>query len=276
MSKETRLLHGKSKEDLLRFGRQYDFPGHAKYPADHPIWKSTVGLNNISPLDAWYDDNYLSKAIDNLIYIYWWCVDHDKYHDFIKRIDKAFDTIDTEPLNLLRTIQARFTVAKIAPKVTALKDTTMLNILKESGINLNDYPGVYIPMAGFGGIVKAIKRYNANIDIETYDINTEFCYYYGWTQRDVLAQKIKTDKIVIACPPFGATYENWGQKSEFEPDSMYSFKEWCDKIIEHVEAPNYIFIGPSETNSEKVGNQNGLFAKKVGIRWYPEYSRKDK
>lgn len=273
MKDENRLIHNLSKQDIFNFCRKYEFPGQQKYPANHPIWHSTVGINNISPIDAWYDDEYLLKAINNFFNIYWWCIDHNKYLDFVESIDNAINNMKNEPIKLLRCIQNRFTVAKIAPKVTALRDTTMLNIIKESGIDLHKYNGVYIPMAGFGGIVKAIQRYDSNIEIEAYDINTEFCKYYGWKQRDVLAQKIKTDKIVIACPPFGASYENWGQKSKYEPDYMYSFVEWCDKIKEHIEAPNYILIGPSEVNSEKKGNQNGLFAKSVGIKWYKEYSK---
>lgn len=273
MKLETRLIHNWSKQDLFNFCRKYDFPGQLKYPSNHPIWKSRVGINNKSPLEAWYDDNYLQKAIDNFVYIYWWCIDHNKYQNFVQSIDKAFSIVQQNPLKLLQLIQYRFTVAKIAPKVTALKDKTMLKILEQSKIDLNIYPGVYIPMAGFGGIVNAVKQYSSNLEIEAYDINTDFCNYYGWIQRDVLAYTIETEKIVIACPPFGSTYENWGQKSDFEPDYMYNFKEWCDKIIEHIIAPNYILIGPSEVNSEKIGKQNGLFAKSVGIKWYSEYSR---
>lgn len=273
MKTEDRPIYNLSKQNIFDFCRKHEFPGQAKYPANHPIWHSTVGINNKSPIDAWYDDIYLNRAIDNFFYIYWWCIDHNKYLSFVKSIDTAIEKINTEPIRLLQLIQHRFTVAKIAPRVTALRDKTMLNIIKESGIDLHDYGGVYIPMAGFGGIVKAIQKYDPNIEIEAYDINTDFCNYYGWIQRDVLAQHIETDKIVIACPPFGATYENWGQKSDYEPDSMFSFTEWCEEIIKHIKAPNYILIGPSEVNSEKKGNQNGLFAKSVGIRWYPEYSR---
>lgn len=260
-------------EDTLKLCLNHSFPGTARYKPDHPVWECRVGVENMSPKEAWDDEESLKKAIKNLFKVYQWCLDHDKYQDFTKRIDNAFktseDLIATEVLN-------RFTIAKIAPKVTALHWKTMLRILEEANIDLSKYPGVYAPMAGFGGIIKAIKAYNKeqklDLPIEAYDINDKFCSFYGWKKRDVLAQKIKTDKIVIVCPPFGKEYENWGQKSDKEPDDMYSFKEWCDLIMEYVEAPNYIFIGPSEKNSEKVGKQNGLFAKKVGIRWYPEYT----
>lgn len=267
-------LHDITEEQLLKICLNSEFPGSQKYESDHPIWECRVGTTNMSPKEAWEDENSLKKAIRNLFKVYKWCVNHDKYHDFITRIDKACE--DKSYLLLEQEVLKRFTIAKIAPKVTALHWRTMLRILEEANVDLSQYGGVYAPMAGFGGIIKAIKSYNKenkiDIPIEAYDINDRFCEYYGWEKRDVLAQKIKTDKIVIVCPPFGSTYENWNQKSEFEPEDMYSFKEWCDLIMEYVEAPNYIFIGPSERNSEKTGKQNGLFAKKVGIRWYPEYT----
>ena len=74
----------------------------------------------------------------------------------------------------------------------------MLKIIEESGIDLTQ--GVYCPMAGFGGIVEGTKEWfkknNKNINIEAYDINKNFCDWYGWEQRDVLAQHIITEEDV--------------------------------------------------------------------------------
>jgi hypothetical protein len=121
-------------------------------------------------------------------------------------------------------------------------------------------------MAGFGGIVEGCKmwgeEHNVNIDIETYDINQKFCDWYGWKQRDMLAQKIVTDKVCICCPPFGKKFEHWdGTPKEM---SDISFKEWYKLIKEYVIAPEYIIIGP-EIGSKKSDNTPGLFKKVVGI-----------
>lgn len=267
------IIQGYDMADILNICLKEDFPGSNKYEANHPIWDCRVGINNLSPKEAWSCRSYLKGAIKNLFKVYNHCVKENKYPNFIQKIDKAFKS----DKGIARVVLERFTIAKIAPKVTALSKNEMLRILRESGIDLSKYKGVYIPMAGFGGIVEAVKEYalenKIELDIEAYDINKTFCSYYGWVERDVLKTNIETDKIVIACPPFGKEYENWNQKSELEPDTMYSFKDWCNKIMGHIKAPNYIFIGPTDKNEEKVGKQNGLFAKKVGIKWYPEYTK---
>ena len=102
-------------------------------------------------------------------------------------------------------------------------------------------------------------------NIEAYDINENFCKWYGWTQRDVLAQVVHTDKVVVVCPPFGKKYEHW----KGTPDEMsdIEFTDWVKLIKEHVIAPNYIFIGP-ETGEGK--NKCGLFKRKLGISLYIE------
>ncbi len=76
-------------------------------------------------------------------------------------------------------------------------------------------------MAGFGAIKTAAEMWykkhgvpkgpDGTWDhlIEAYDINPKFCSWYGWKQRDVLAQVITTDKSVLCCSPFGKNYEHW-------------------------------------------------------------------
>lgn len=266
-------INNYTSEEVFNLCKNAPFPGSSKYESSHPIWECRVGINNMSPKEAWQDDSRLQRAVDNLFRIYNECKygKHiGKYPDFVKKIEKYFEKESTIPIVVLE----RFTIAKIAPKVTALSKSTMKKILTETGINLSDYPGVYCPMAGFGGIISAIKELGA--EVEAYDYNSKFCEYFGWTQRDALAQKIVTDKIIICCPPFGSNYENWNEKSELEQgtdNGYYTFKEWCEKLMEHIEAPNYIFIGPSEKNSEKPGQRCGLFAKKVGVMWYKEYTK---
>lgn len=253
------------KEQIIIDCLRHPFPGTIKWVAEHPIWDCCV-YNHISPKQAWYKYEYIQKAVDNLFWIVNKSIKEQKYETFVKRIEKAFKKYD---ISLYREILNRFTIAKIAPKVTALKPTTMLKIIEESGIDLTQ--GVYCPMAGFGGIVEGTKEWfkknNKNSNIEAYDINKNFCDWYGWKQRDVLEQHIITDKIVIACPPFGENTEQW----KGTPKEMYyDFHTWCNLIQEYIKAPNYILIGP-ETNKQK--NKCGLFSKTLGVQWYSEYSK---
>lgn len=255
-------LFDTSKLVLLQFCLESFFPGTKKWPADHPIWDCNVA-GKISPKEAWNNPQMLIKAIDNLYDILRKSI--FSYTDWVQKVQNALCNMNDE---ILEIVLYRFTIAKIAPKVTALMPTTFINIIEKSNIDISS--GIYCPMAGFGGIVEGAKRYykkyNINADVEAYDINPIFCKYYGWQQRDVLAQHIKTDKIVFVCPPFGPNTERW----KGTPDSMYyEFKEWVKLIKEYIKAPNYIFVGPELNNKN---NDCGLFAKKYGIQWYPEYS----
>lgn len=253
-------LFGVSKKQLLDFCSANEFPGTKKWPSDNPIWNCYIA-GKISPREAWNSQEYLMKAIDNLFYIVNYSIKHNKYLDFVAKIKRALEVLDNDILELVLN---RFTIAKIAPKVTALQKHILKKIILESHIDISN--GVYCPMAGFGGIIEGcydiLKDRN---HIEAYDINKDLCDYYGWIQKDVLSKKVKTDKIVIACPPFGTNTERWPGT----PDNMYyEFEEWCKLIKEYIEAPNYILIGPE---LKKSGRHN-LFSKKIGIQYYPEYS----
>lgn len=255
-------IFGISKYKVLKFCIASSFPGTNKWEANHPIWDCNIA-GKISPKEAWTNPEYLIKAIDNL-----YSMLEKELFTNIKWVLQIQDCLYNMDHKLLEVILYRFTIAKIAPKVTALMPTTFERIIEMSGIDISS--GIYCPMAGFGGIIEGAKRYykkhNINADIEAYDINPIFCKYYGWKQRDVLAQHIKTDKIVFVCPPFGLNTERW----KGTPDNMYyEFEEWVKLIKEYIDAPNYIFVGP-EINSNK--NVCGLFSKKYGIQYYPEYS----
>ena len=262
-------------EKIVDYCLTQELPGNGKWPANHPIWDCNVG-SKVSPRFAWSDRNYLEKAVKNIFYML------PKDEKF--RIRHIKELLNCQMLNnrivyasqkLLQMIQDRFTIAKIAPKVTAISEYSVKKIIDESGIDISN--GVYLPMAGFGGIYRAVKSYG-DIDVETYDINEKFCHWYGWKQRDMLAQKVVTDKVCICCPPFGKKYEHW----EGTPDDMsdIDFKEWYHLIKEYVIAPEYIIIGPeidktgtgSNKGVDKDGKkQSGLFAKTVGImRWTDE------
>ena len=259
-------------EKIVDYCLTQELPGNGKWPSNHPIWDCNVG-NKVSPRFAWSDRNYLEKAVKNIFYML------PKDEKF--RIRHIKELLNCQMLNnrivyasqkLLQMIQDRFTIAKIAPKVTAISEYSVKKIIDESGIDISN--GVYLPMAGFGGIYRAVKSYG-DIDVETYDINEKFCHWYGWKWRDMLAQKVVTDKVCICCPPFGKKYEHW----DGTPDEMsdIDFKEWYKLIKKYVIAPEYIIIGPeidktgtgSNKGVDKDGKkQSGLFTKTVGImRW---------
>lgn len=259
-------------EKIVDYCLTQDLPGNGKWPANHPIWDCNVG-NKVSPRFAWSNRNYLEKAVKNIFYML------PKDEKFKTRHIKELlncqmldNRIVYASQKLLQMIQDRFTIAKIAPKVTAISEYSVKKIIDESGIDISN--GVYLPMAGFGGIYRAVKSYG-DIDVETYDINEKFCHWYGWKQRDMLAQKVVTDKVCICCPPFGKKYEHW----DGTPDEMsdIDFKEWYKLIKKYVIAPEYIIIGPeidktgtgSNKGVDKDGKkQSGLFTKTVGImRW---------
>ena len=259
-------------EKIVDYCLTQELPGNGKWPANHPIWDCNVG-SKVSPRFAWSDRNYLEKAVKNIFYML------PKDEKF--RIRHIKELLNCQMLNnrivyasqkLLQMIQDRFTIAKIAPKVTAISEYSVKKIIDESGIDISN--GVYLPMAGFGGIYRAVKSYG-DIDVETYDINEKFCHWYGWKQRDMLTQKVVTDKVCICCPPFGKKYEHW----DGTPDEMsdIDFKEWYKLIKQYVIASEYIIIGPeidktgtgSNKGVDKDGKkQSGLFTKTVGImRW---------
>ena len=263
---ESEYLFGLSKMDILQKCLISDFPGTPKWEKDNPIWDCYI-YGSISPKEAWGKEEYLIRAIDNLFSITIKSIEEDKYLDFVNRIRKAFYKNDN---SLLVEVLNRFTIAKIAPKVTALQPSAFLRIIKEANIDISS--GIYCPMAGFGGIVEGAKRYfkenNISAEIEAFDINPNLCNYYGWKQKDVLSDYVNTDKVVFVCPPFGEKTERWLGT----PDNMYyNFEEWVSLIKEHIKAKDYIFVGP-ETNSNT--NRTGLFRKKFGIAYYPKYSNK--
>ena len=254
-----------NKKQILNICLKSQFPGTEKYEINHPIWDCNV-VNKLSPKEAWKNKKLLKKAVDNLFYIVNKSINKNKDLQLIKRVYNALK--QNNYLLICREILKRFTIVKIAPKVTSFQPSIFEKIIKESNIDISK--GIYVPMAGFGGIIEGAKKYyqkyKINAEIEAYDINKNFCNYFGWKQRDILKQKIITDKIVIACPPFN-NIEQW----KGTPDNMYyDFHTWCKLIKEYIKASNYILIGPEIINSKH--NKAGLFKKKYGIQLYKEYS----
>ena len=170
-------------EKIVDYCLTQELPGNGKWPANHPIWDCNVG-SKVSPRFAWSDRNYLEKAVKNIFYML------PKDEKF--RIRHIKELLNCQMLDnrivyasqkLLQMIQDRFTIAKIAPKVTAISEYSVKKIIDESGIDISN--GVYLPMAGFGGIYRAVNSYG-DIDVETYDINEKFCHWYGWKAKDMV------------------------------------------------------------------------------------------
>lgn len=265
-------IFGCSKQDLINECLNTEFPGNSKWAPDNPIWDSFLP-GKPSPKEAWGNRFFLDMAVSNLFYMVKFSMENNKYQDFLICQQRAFEDYMKDKKHakqIFVNILDRFTIAKIAPKVTALAKNSMLKIIEETGYDLST--GVYCPMAGFGGIVEASKQWfiNNKLDfdgkIESYDINESFVNYYKFTGvRDMLAQKIVTEKTVIVCPPFGDAYEHW----KGTPDEMsdISFLDWYRLIHEYIEAPQYIIIGP-EIKTEKSGK--GLFGKKYGIQLWDD------
>jgi hypothetical protein len=232
------------------------FPGTEKWPANHPIWQCYIG-GSVSPFEAWFNPEYIKKAITNLKWVWEKGLREDKWGDYLARWKRA---IDKGGIDAARVVLNRFTVAKIAPKVTALKEGVFKKIIEESGKDISR--GIYCPMAGFGGIVRAAQ--DLGVEVEAYDINPRLNDWYGWEYRNALAQVVETNKIVAACPPFGlGTSERWPGTPE---EMYYSFEEWCTLLRKHIIAPDYIFIGPERKNK----NACGLFGKTRGVQYYPD------
>lgn len=278
-------------DELVTMCLSEPFPGTEKWAPDNPIWDSYLP-GRPSPKSAWEDADCLRLAADNMYWILNKSIANNKYPEFVESHIKALEeAMKGNNIPLLRKILIRFTIAKIAPKVTALSESTWLHVIEESGINLHDYPGVYCPMAGFGGIIRGAKKWYkengygelSDSMVESYDINKSFVDYFHFTGvRDMLKQKIKTDKVVIVCPPFGKEYEHWSDKSKggcsqdtLDKMADITYIDWHRLVHEHIEAPAYIIMGPElpdhQKNFSKNGVKfNGLFNKRVGVQLWTD------
>ena len=280
------MAFGYKQKDILDICLNEPFPGSSTYPPNHPIWTGYSGKCK-TPLEAWKDESCLIKAIRNWMYMMVFNelmlqFNPDNrtqenldslYTSYNKRWGKAL--IEHDNNMIAQYVLNRFTVAKIAPRVTALSASKVLKIMEESGLDFS--VGVYSCCSGFNGIPEGAKlwakKYHKNVEVEAYDINPVFCEYYGYIQRDVTAQYIKTDKIVVVCPPYGDgdSDEHWKDTVEVNAagyNTYCGFHTWCAIISKFIDAPYYVFIGPTSESK----NSCGLFSKKASNdNFYPEY-----
>lgn len=281
---DNTICFGYKQQEILDLCLTQPFPGSTTYEPDHPIWLGYSGSNK-TPLDAWTDENILKKAIRNWFYMI--CLNEvmikynpdnrtpEKLKDLYVRYNNKWGKalLDWNEKAIAMEVLNRFTVAKLAPRVTAISGNNVLKILEDNNIDISN--GCYSAMSGFGGIPEGVqrwaKKHNKQIEIECYDINPIFCEYFGWIQRDITAQHIKTDKTVICCPPYGINDEKWIGTPEINNAGLSTycgFFEWCKIICEYIEAPEYILIGPNTYSK----NSTGLFSKKSnGSSYYPEF-----
>lgn len=280
------IAFGYTQQDILDICKNEPFPGSSTYPPDSPVWTGYSG-NCKTPLEAWKDESCLIKAVRNWMYML--CMNEimlkfnpdnrtpEKLDSLYRRYNDNWGKALLKHDNnmIAQYVLNRFTVAKIAPRVTALSANKVLKIMEESGLDFSC--GVYSCCSGFGGIIEGAKlwakKHKKEIEIEAYDINPRFCEYYGWTQRDVTAQYIKTNKIVVCCPPYGDgnSDEHWVDTPNTNAagySTYCGFHTWCAIISKFIDAPYYVFIGPTLESK----NSCGLFSKKASNdNFYPEY-----
>lgn len=281
---DNTICFGYRQQDVLDICLKEPFPGSSTYEPDHPIWTGSSG-NCLTPLKAWKDEKCLIKAVRNWFYMMAFneLMMHfnpdnrtpEKLNSLYKRYNDNWGKALIEHDNnmIAQYVLNRFTVAKIAPRVTALSANKVIKIMDESGLDFRN--GVYAPCAGFGGIIEGAnlwaKKHGFDIEIEAYDINPRFCEYYGWVQRDFTAQHIKTDKTVICCPAYSETDERWEDTPEINAAGLSNyggFHQNCKLITSFIDAPYYIFVGPTRESK----NSCGLFSKKASNdNYYAEY-----
>lgn len=281
---EDTVCFNHTQEQVYSICNNCSFPGSSTYPPEHPIWTGYSG-NHLTPLEAWTDEQLLRKAIENWFYMI--CMNElmvkfnpdnrtaEKLANLYTRYNNNWgNALLSKDKNMIaQYVLNRFTVAKIAPKVTALSANQVLNFMEDSLIDFS--VGVYSPMSGFGGIPEGVKRWAKKhniqkIDIECYDVNPLFCNYFNYVQKDILSEHVKTNKIVIVCPPFSEKDEHWKNTPDINCagfSNYCGFEKWCELVTEYIKSPAYIFIGPTS----KSKNNTGLFSKSTGVRWYPEY-----
>ena len=149
-----------------------------------------------------------------------------------------------------KMLYERFTIAKIAPKVTVGHKNEAKRSLLEAISKWGRPEGVYNPCAGFGGWSIAAKE--LGLLYEGYDINPDLVRLFGWGHRDLLTMDpIETKYIVWSSPPV-YDKETWGQ----DITSM-SETEWYELIRKKVIAPHYVFVNGSDSKTGGLfGNKN--------------------
>lgn len=183
----------------------------------HPsIWRCNhIGFK--SPLDAWYDDNLIEKAINN------------RY----KYLNKTVIS-NKELLNGL-------SIAKIAPKVSVFRPVLAKYLITKY---LNEYNEIFDPCSGFSG--RMLGTCSLNKKYIGQDINS-ITIKESLELKDFLnldAQLQVKDSIydsgeydcLFTCPPYGDK-ENWHQDIE-----ILSADEWIETCLNNYNCKSYLFV----------------------------------
>ncbi|MDR2436603.1 MAG: hypothetical protein LBD17_00810 [Endomicrobium sp.] len=215
-----------------------------KFPIEDPLElfrnKCWVGKNK-SPWEAWTNYDLRFRAEEN----------------FAKQLGFGGNLLKktlSGRYSINNLILERFTIAKIAPRVTSMSKSEAKKWLLASGFDLSK--GVYDPCGGFNGRKEACIE--LGIKYESYDVNPDLIRLVGHSYRDLITMDpVTTDKIVFTSPP-------WNDK-ECWPGSNGSIteiheKEWWYELIQRkVRAPHYILVNGAENES---GRLSGLFGQR--------------
>jgi hypothetical protein len=151
-------------------------------------------------------------------------------------------------------ILERFTIAKIAPRVTVMSKNEAIKWLTTSGLDLSQ--GVYDPCGGFGGRKEACNE--LGIEYEGYDVNPELIRLVGHSYQDLISMDpIVTNKIVFTSPPWNDK-ECW-LGSNGSITEIHEKEWWYTLIQQKIKAPHYIFVNGAINDNKR---NNGLFGQR--------------
>jgi hypothetical protein len=198
-----------------------------------------------SPYEAWHSPSLRLKAEEN-------------FAQQLGRGGNLLRKVLSGRYKMDKLILERFTIAKIAPRVTAMSRTEAKKWLLASGFDLSK--GVYDPCGGFGG--RRVACGELGVEYEGYDVNPELIRLVGHSYRDLITMSpIDTDRVVFTSPP-------WNDK-ECWPGSNGSITEvhekewWYELIQKKIRAPHYILVNGAENEPERASGLFGQRRKKV-------------
>lgn len=187
----------------------------------HPSIYHAHRRGNVSPYDAWYDDNLLMKCIENRV-------------------------IYQNHLNPNKILQG-FNISKIAPKVSVFSAGRAKMIIDRY---LSGYDIVFDPFSGFSGrmlgTVSLGKKYIGQDISETHvRESNELIEFLDKSGIDIDATVTRADALLsngeypclFACPP----YEDKEQWIDVEP-SKRTCDDWIDICLNNFKCSKYVFV----------------------------------
>lgn len=180
------------------------------------IWRCNVN-NRPSPIDAWQDEDIMTKVIANRL--------------------KYLKT-DTLSLNNLLT---GLSVTKLAPKVSIFRPATAKYLIKKY---LNDCNTIFDPCAGFSGRMLGTCSLNKKYigqDINSVTIKEsnqlkEFLNLNAQLSTKDSLYDVGSYECLFTCPPYG-NKENWHQVIEER-----SADEWIEACLRNYDCKRYLFV----------------------------------